>query len=400
MVKYFIGNVLSPTETQPEQEDPTFAFTKKEALDLDLSGKPIRMEHHPELEVGTIMRNWQAEDGSVWVTGKLNDDSLESKFAKYAIEKNPVTGACYYTGLSLQHTHIQYASSANTKKEGIEVSLCVNPRRSDCRIAFVDSDLNQDKTKKIVYKIHKASFKQNMSDTPEQVNQVSEESEETTTVENTPESVQATDNVTPNEPSTEMSREDMMRVIIQQQKELEESQAKQSNEKNELLELKKMIETQKEEELKKDTEKAYALSKALVDQWAETLDKTEMDDASREAVMKNAKNYPRESMAMLKVAHCASAKHKAMKSQFADYKDVMKRSQLQEQFEKVMSKKRPAPVVHAASTKKVKTIPVVQKTNDVQRFLSAMSQYNVTGSARDHMEAISKIGQRRGAPYY
>ncbi len=89
--------------------------------------------------------------------------------------------------------HIQYASSANTKKEGIEVSLCVNPRRSDCRIAFVDSDLNQDKTKKIVYKIHKASFKQNMSDTPEQVNQVSEESEETTQLKTLPSPLQATD---------------------------------------------------------------------------------------------------------------------------------------------------------------------------------------------------------------
>lgn len=400
MVKYFIGNVLSPTETQPEQEDPTFAFTKKEAFDLDLSGKPIRMEHHPELEVGSIMRNWQAEDGSVWVTGKLNDDSLESKFAKYAIEKNPVTGTCYYTGLSLQHTHIQYASSSNTKKEGIEVSLCVNPRRSDCRIAFVDSDLNQDKTKKIVYKIHNASFKQNMSDTQEPVNQVSEESEQTAAVESTPEPVENTEKVTPSEPSTEMSREDMMRVIIQQQKELEESQAKQSNEKNELQELKKMIEAQKADELKKDTEKAYALSKALVDQWAETLDKTEMDEASREAVMKMAKDYPRESMAMLKVAHCASAKHKAIKSQFADYKNIMKRSQLQEKFEQVMSKKRPAPVVHAASTKKVKTAPVAQKSNDVQRFLTAMSKYNVTGSARDHMESISKIGKRGRAPYY
>lgn len=401
MVKYFIGNVLSPTETQPEQEDPTFAFTKKEAFDLDLSGKPIRMEHHPELEVGSIMRNWQADDGSVWVTGKLNDDSLESKFAKYAIEKNPVTGTCYYTGLSLQHTHIQYASTENTKKEGIEVSLCVNPRRGDCRIAFVDSDPNQDKTKKIVYKIHNASFKQNMSDTHEPVNQASEESEQTTAVESTPEPVENTENVTPTEPSTEMSREDMMRVIIQQQKELEDSQAKKTNEKNELQELKKMIEAQKEQELKKDTEKAYALSKALVDQWAETLDKTEMDDASREAVMKMAKDYPRESMAMLKVAHCASAKHKSMKNQFADYKDVMKRSQLQEKFEQVMSKKRPAPVVvHAASAKKVKTAPIAQKSNDVQRFLSAMSKYSVTGSARDHMESISQIGKRGRAPYY
>ena len=141
----------------------------------------------------------------------------------------------------------------------------------------------------------------------------------------------------------------------------------------------------------------------MVDQWAETLDKTEMDEASKEAVMKMAKDYPRESMAMLKVAHCASAKHKAMKSQFADYKEVMKRSQLQEKFEQVMSKKRPAtaPVVHAASTKKVKTAPVVQKKNDVQRFLTAMSKYNVTGTARDHMESISQIGKRgQRAPYY
>lgn len=402
MVKYFIGNVLSPTKTQPEQHDPTFAFTKQEAFDLDLTGKPIRMEHHPDLEVGEIMRNWQAEDGSVWVTGKLNDDSLESKFANYAIDKNPVTGESYYTGLSLQHTHIQYASAGNTKKEGIEVSLCVNPRRSDCRICFVDSEPNQDKTKKIVYKIHNASFKPNMSDTQEQVQEQTPQEE--TKAEAPAPAVEAPAQA-PAEATTEMSREDMMRVIIQQQKEIEESQSKQSSEVEELRELKAMLEQQKKDELKKDQEKAYALSKALVDQWAETLDKTEMDEASKEAVMKMAKDYPRESMAMLKVAHCASAKHKAMKSQFADYKEVMKRSQLQEKFEQVMSKKRPAtvaPVVHAASTKKAKTAPV-QKQNDVQRFLTAMKQYSVVGTARDHMESISQLGKRGArprAPYY
>ena len=144
------------------------------------------------------------------------------------------------------------------------------------------------------------------------------------------------------------------------------------------------------------------MSKALVDQWADTLDKTEMDEASKAAVMKMAKDYPRESMAMLKVAHCASAKHKAIKSQFADYKEVMKRSQLQEKFEQVMSKKRPAtaPVVHAASTKKAKTAPA---QTDVQRFLTAMKQYSVVGTARDHMESISQLGKRGArprAPYY
>lgn len=403
MPRYFIGNVLSPTETQPEQHDPTFAFTRKEAFDLDLKGKPIRMEHHPDLEVGTIMSNWQAEDGSVWITGKLNDDTLESKFSQYAIEKNPETGASYYTGLSLQHTHTQFANTSNSKKEGVEVSLCVEPRRQDCRIAFVDSEPNQDKTKKIVYKIHHASFKTNMSE-------VQNNQSANTTTETVPEkSVESTSVVDAPVPtqeapsdsnSTEMSREDMMRVIIDQQKQLEEQTNAKSAEAEELAQLKKMLEDQKANELKKDQEKAYALSKALVDQWAETLSETEFDPQSKEAVMKMAKDYPRESMALMRVAHCASGKYKSLNTQFSEYKEVMKRSQLQEKFESVMSRKRKevpaeAPVVHAASTKRVKTAP---KTNNVQAFLKAMSQYNSSGSARDHMDAVSQIGTRRSAP--
>ena len=92
-------------------------------------------------------------------------------------------------------------------------------------------------------------------------------------------------------------------------------------------------------------------------------------------------------------------------------------NQLQEKFEAVMSKKRPAPtqvavapivaqeVVHAASTKRAKT-----NQSNVSRFLSAMSKYNTSGSARDHMDAVSKIGAGRRnmaprsapnrAPYY
>ena len=53
MSEYFIGNILSPTATQPEADDPTFAFTKEETKDLHLQmkGVPIRMEHHPDMEV-------------------------------------------------------------------------------------------------------------------------------------------------------------------------------------------------------------------------------------------------------------------------------------------------------------------------------------------------------------
>ena len=416
MPRYFVGNVLSPTDTQPEADDHTFAFTREEAAKLDLTNTPICMEHTPELECGKITRHWQAKDGSVWVVGALNDTGLEARFAKYAIEKN-ADGDAYYTGLSLQHTHTQYASKGSSKKEAIEVSLCVNPRRSDCRICFVDSEPNADETKKVVYKIQKASLKRHMA---------SEVSASTTpSVDQTPAPVETPIDTVTGEKSTlsettDMSKEDMMRVIIQQQKDLEESQTNKSKEFEELKALKEMLETQKAEEKRKEQEKTIALSKALVDHWAGTLDKTEMDEQSKESVLKMARDFPKESQAMLRIAHMASKKHKSIVTQFEEYKDVMKRSQLQEKFEAVMSKKRPAPaaapaavplvqssVVHAASNKKPRTMP----KNDVSKFLSAMAAYGTSGNARDHMDAVAKMQQPRRmgggprpptnrAPYY
>lgn len=415
MPRYFCGNVLSPTDTQPEADDHTFAFTRDEAAKLDLTDTPIRMEHEEDLEVGRITRHWQAADGSVWVVGRLNDDKLESKFAKYAIEKNSETGTAYYTGLSLQHTHTEFASRKKSKKEAIEVSLCVNPRRSDCRICFVDSEPNsEDESEKIVYKIQKASVKRHMaSENPATSTPPIEET--SAPVETPVESTAGENSATPE--TTDMSKEDMMRVIIQQQKDLEESQTNKSKEFEELKALKEMLETQKAEEKRREQEKTIALSKALVDHWAGTLDKTEMDEQSKESVLKMARDFPKESQAMLRIAHMASKKHKSVLEQFEEYKGVMKRTQLQEKFASVMSKKRAAPapaaplqaqapVVHAASNKKAKTMP----KNDVSKFLAAMSAYSTSGSARDHMDAVAQMQQsRRGngprpptnrAPYY
>ena len=91
MPKYFIGNILSPTETQPEADDPTFAFTREESKAMSMTDIPIRMEHHPDMVVGNIIRDWDDKDGRKWVLGKLNDDGFQSKFAKYAIDKGPLT---------------------------------------------------------------------------------------------------------------------------------------------------------------------------------------------------------------------------------------------------------------------------------------------------------------------
>ena len=43
MPKYFIGNILSPTETQSESDDPTFAFTREESKGMTMKDVPIRI---------------------------------------------------------------------------------------------------------------------------------------------------------------------------------------------------------------------------------------------------------------------------------------------------------------------------------------------------------------------
>lgn len=391
MPKYFIGNVLSPTETQPEADDKTFAFTREETNSMNMSGVPIRMEHHPEMEVGVIKRGWTDKEGRKWVLGSLNDDGLQSRFAKYAIGKGP-TGTAYYTGLSLQHTHTQYASG-KTVKTPVEVSLCVNPRRDDCRIAFVDSELNHDETEKVTYKILQQASNKMATETPvEQTQEVQE--------------APAAPVEAPKEESQEMSREEMMKVIIQQQKELEEQTTNKTTEQKELEELKTMMKKQKEEEAAQEAEKARALSQALVDQWASTLDKSTMSDANKESIMKMARDFPKESMEMLRVAHCASKAHQAQVQKFDDFKKMSENMALKQRFEAVMQKKRPREepvkeIVHAASTK---TQAKKQKKSTENVAMSIVRKYRASGSAVDHMSALSEMQtpnrRRSRQPYY
>ncbi len=389
MSKYFIGNILSPTDTQSEANDPTFAFTKEEADSLQMEGVPIRMEHHPDMEVGRIKRSWGDSEGRMWVLGKLNDDNIQSKFAKYAIDKS--SGTAYYTGLSLQHTHTQYASG-KSKKTPVEVSLCVNPRRDDCRIAFVDSMLNHDESEKVTYKILQHASNKMATETPVEQTQEAPPTETPvpveTAVENKPE-------------SNEMSREEMMKVIIQQQKELEETQGQKTTEQKELEELKTMLKKQKDEEASKTLAAAKATAEDLVNQWAQNLDKTDMTDANKQSIMKMARDFPQQSMQLLRVAHCASKAHAAQIKKFNEFKEMSEKIQLQEKFEAVMHKKRPhvEPVqkVHAASKKP-------KKNTDTLTALSIIQQYRASGSARDHMAALSEYQtpKRRNtrAPYY
>ena len=390
-MSYFIGNVLSPTATQPEADDPTFAFTKEETLALDMKDVPIRMEHHDEMEVGTIKRSWADKDGRLWVLGKLNDDNFQSKFAKHAISEGE--HGAYYTGLSLQHMHTQYASG-KSKKTAIEVSLCVNPRRDDCRIAFVNNTLNQTQREKVTYKIKQYASKMSTEQTAPQVTQATQEVKQVAEAAPAEQAEAAPE-------QTEMSREEMMKVIIEQQQEFEKMKSTKTKEQEELEELRSMLQKQKDDEASKTLAAAKALSEDLINQWAKNLDKSEMTDENRKSILEMAEKFPEQSMQLLRVAHCASRAHASQIKKFNEFKEISQKTKLQEKFTAVMQKKRPAPQpvqqVHAASTKK-------QKRSTENMALSIVKQYRSSGSARDHMTALSEMQQpkkrSKRAPYY
>lgn len=86
---YFVGNVLSPTDTQPEQHDPTFSFTREEAQ-FDLKDVPIHMEHDDGMKVGSVMSSWNNKDGSKWIVGKIDDPGMMGSFARHALRDPPL----------------------------------------------------------------------------------------------------------------------------------------------------------------------------------------------------------------------------------------------------------------------------------------------------------------------
>ena len=107
------------------------------------------MEHDDKMKVGHVTKCWNNTDGSKWIVGKLDDPSMLGCFARHALQESS-NGTRYYTGLSLTHTHTQYANGA-TEKKPVEISLCVDPRREDCRIMFVD-DIKHIPTRIDTYK--------------------------------------------------------------------------------------------------------------------------------------------------------------------------------------------------------------------------------------------------------
>lgn len=352
---YFVGNVLSPTKTQPEQHDPTFAFSFRESLNLKLENIPIHMEHDKKMKVGSIKKSWTKADGSKWVLGKIDDPSMFGAFARNAMKKDS-NGTRYYTGLSLTHTHTQY-ENGDTEKNPVEVSLCVDPRRDDCRIHFVDETRIDD------YKSYSTLLKMSdaKNDTP------AKETEPEVT------EVKASAKETPDQTQ-------MMEVIVSQQKDLErlELQAK------ELEELKAQIAEKERKELEITRAKSEAMANALVETWSKTLDESDLTDENRATIVEMAKKFPRESQEFLRVAHHASKKFQQREKELQEAVEASKNAELKESFNAVMNK-----TTHVASKKKPKV-----KT-DKAHFMDAVNKYRTNTKGRALLDQRVEMGQKR-----
>lgn len=385
---YFVGNVLPPTN-DPGENDTTFDFTSEESSKIDLVDVPIRIEHEEGLAVGHVKRSWVESNGKKWILGKVNEDTLESRYASNAIQPSS-TGHTLYKGLSLQHVHTSF-SDGSTSKRAIEVSLCVEPRRPGCEVACVDA------TKKMEYITHNAS-RQNMSiesNTTPITEEISEP--ETAVVESPVES--STDS------SKSTNQEELMKLVIDQESELGNTKTALEQAHSELKKLQSQWKEREDNEKLHTKSKAEALSKALVDSWSASLPADMMTDENKKAIYALAQNFPQESVKMMEIAHKASKKYKQDLESLEHQQQTKHKRQLESRVMDIVTKKRRlAPetvsVVHAASKKQkpnpfafdaTKTSSSMNSIRDRNPDLfSALSGFS-TGNLRDRMGQISQI---------
>lgn len=393
---YFVGNVLPSADHEHKENDRTFDFSLDESRGMTLKDIPIRIEHEEGLKVGSVQRDWTDSDGKKWILGKVNDTTLEGRFAANAIQPSS-GGHTLYKGLSLQHVHTSFRDGS-TAKRAVEVSLCTEPRRPGCEVACVD------KTKKMEYITHIAS-RQNMSI----------EASTTPATENAPVATEAPvveTSVEQNVPEQQSpaNQEELMKLVIDQESELGSTKSALEKAQSELIKLQTQWKTKEDNERLNTASKAEALSKALVDSWSASLPAEMMTDENKAAIFAMAQKFPQESVKMMEIAHKASKKY-ATDLQALEHGQAAKaKKQLESQVMNIVTKKRrivqepdTRSVVHAASAKKRKPNPFMFDSSKASSSMGSVRESNPelfnalrgfsTGNLRDRMGQIANISR-------
>jgi len=398
---FFVGNVLPDITSTAGEDDVSFDFNEEEARALDLKDVPIRIEHEEGLAVGRVLRSWNGANGEKWVVGQLDNNTLESRYARYAIRPTACAdGHTLYKGLSLQHVWRGHKASngklvGRGEKKPVEISICADPRRPNCFIRHVASSNNQE------YK-----------GTSSQEHTMSAEST-SAPVESTPAPVETAPAAeTPAAAPAEVpqDRDELMRAILSSEEERANAAKSAEEYKSKYEALMKQVEEQKKNEQLAMRSKADNLSKALVDSWTAQLSKEDLTDDVKSAIFALAQNYPEESVKMMEIAHKASKRSAALEQQLENAKQQTERSVLETQVAAVLNKKRARTFptveqeIHRASKKSAPAVPENpflaptlsntaqnMRTSNPALFEALASMKR--GSARASMDAVAKMYQ-------
>ena len=257
--------------------------------------------------------------------------------------------------------------------------------------------------------------------TTESTQQVSQETNESTPVQEavgtTPAHVEASPvsevKSTPEEQAARNvanSQEELMKMFLAQDGKNNELAQQLAEMKKAKEELEAKWKEREDNEKLQTASKAEALSKALVEQWSNQLGADNMTEENKKAIFALAHKHPETAMPFMEIAHKASVKYAGTRSALIESEANTKKRVLEQQVvDTIMKRRRSDPAVetaHVASTKTVQQAPVsnaynpfansavVQQTEQTfgekNAFLMNALKGASQGSARSVMDSIAK----------
>ena len=328
---YFIGNVFNQDDEVAKYDDRGFAFSDGEKRELDLIGLPIQLEHNDKLSVGHVRQSWY-EDGQRWVLGDVDREGLDGYFAANAVKSK------LYTGLSLQHISYQLEDGTQMKVP-VEVSLCEDPRRPDCRVHHHTASARDP-----YFRLSKR-LKQMTDTTPAPTLEVPVETPAAPVTETAPETTVHVAAAA----TKERTQDELYQLLVDQQKEIDAMRGNLSSAQTKVQEYEAAQAAVHKAQAEKAQEKLQGISKSLLE-WC-SANNFELTDNRVEKLTQLAKDHPATAETLFEIAHCASNKHKETVMQLAAQQKQTATAVLQEKVEGVFEKRQNAagPVTHVAS---------------------------------------------------
>ena len=383
----FIGNVLTShadADNHEERQKEHFHITPSEAKALDATGLPVHLEHADNVQVGTVVRSWDDEDGKKWVLADIDTSTIEGKFVKNDLtSETPI-----YSGLSLQHLYRKYADGRSSKS-GIEVSICKEPRRPGCSI--VHTSLATEAAR---YKVRASKGRSMTQDNTVHKADDAPIVEVATTVQETKVEASAV-------PSTTQ----LMAEVVEASRQNGDLQARLDATTKELAALNAQAEEERTVAFEKKTQMAQQLGDAVLEHVAR-LDPTLAGEETSKEIATLREKYPDEVTRVLEVA-CAASKHaKGLEDQLSKYKEDTDRKMMEQAYHAAVAS-RPgchgssgeAPVevaVHASKKARTEQNPFTVRReapksmydqNDtiaqIQEAYSSLSRGSTTDAMRD-----------------